>query len=295
LISRLPTYFISHGGGPWPYIEELRSELSVLRRSLEDIPRQIGVAPTAVLVVSGHWEEREFTVMASAKPPMIYDYSGFPEHTYHVKYEAPGSPELARKVQALIKSAGMAAELNPERGFDHGAFTPLAVIYPAAQVPVVQLSLKSGYDPAAHFAAGQALTSLRDEGVLIIGSGLSYHNLRCFGPPAKRVSKTFDDWLQETLLDSDPDARTTRLLDWSAAPAAREAHPQEDHLIPLMVAVGAAARDKATVIYHEENLLGGVTASSFRFGRSASPRNFEAGTFLHEHHVHAEKAAHDKR
>ena len=268
--SRLPTYFISHGGGPWPYMEELRNQLHVLEESLKDIPRQIAVVPKAVLVISGHWEEEDFTVMASPYPPMVYDYSGFPEHTYHVKYNAPGSPHLAQRIQSLIESAGIPARLDPQRGFDHGTFTPLVIMYPEANVPVVELSLKSGYDPAVHLCVGQALTPLRDEGVLIIGSGLSYHNLRHFGPGARQVSKTFDDWLQETLVKSTASEREARLLAWSTAPAARQAHPREDHLIPLMVAVGAAKTEKATVIYHEEDLLGGVTASSFRFGAATT-------------------------
>lgn len=269
--SRLPTYFISHGGGPWPYMEDRRKALHILEASLKDIPRQIGVVPKAVLVISGHWEANQFSIMASPHPPMVYDYSGFPEHTYHVKYSAPGSPDLAARVRGLIVAAGMKAELDPKQGFDHGTFTPLVVMYPEAQVPVVQLSLKSGYDPAEHLAIGRALTALRDEGVLIVGSGLSYHNLREFGPGAKHVSKTFDDWLQKTLVGSDSVERVCRLLQWDSAPAARQAHPREDHLVPLMVAVGAAEKEKAAVVYHEENLFGGVTASSFRFGEAANP------------------------
>jgi aromatic ring-opening dioxygenase catalytic subunit (LigB family) len=144
-------------------------------------------------------------------------------------------------------------------------------MYPEANVPVVQVSLKAGYDPAEHLAMGRALAPLREEGVLIVGSGLSYHNLREFGPGAKVASKTFDTWLQQTLVDSDPKEREQRLLEWDSAPAARKAHPREDHLVPLMVAVGAAAAETATVVYHEENLFGGVTASSFRFGEAANP------------------------
>ena len=264
--NRLPTYFISHGGGPWPYMEDFRKNFQMLEASLKAIPLEIEILPKALLVISGHWEEPDFTVMSSAHPPMVYDYSGFPEHTYHVTYDAPGSPELALRVRALIESAGMPAKLDPQRGFDHGTFTPLVIMYPDANVPVVQLSMKSGYDPATHLAVGRALAPLREEGVLIIGSGLSYHNLRQFGPGAREVSKTFDDWLQDTLVESEPSARTVRLLDWSSAPAARQAHPREDHLIPLMVSVGAAESERAVDVYHQEDLLGGVTASSFRFG-----------------------------
>jgi aromatic ring-opening dioxygenase catalytic subunit (LigB family) len=267
-VNQLPTYFISHGGGPWPYMQDFRQKFRALEESLADIPRQIGAVPRAILVISGHWEADQFTIMASPKPPMVYDYSGFPAHTYKVTYNAPGSPELAQRVKALIEAAGMPAVLDAQRGFDHGTFTPLVIMYPKADVPVVQLSLKSGYDPAQHLAAGRALRALRNEGVLLVGSGLSYHNLRQFGAAAKQVSKAFDEWLQETLVESNPDERKQRLLQWSSAPAARQAHPQEDHLIPLMVAVGAAQNEQGSVVYHEEDLLGGVTASSFRFGKA---------------------------
>jgi aromatic ring-opening dioxygenase catalytic subunit (LigB family) len=268
----LPTYFISHGGGPWPYMDELRRKLSVLEASLVDIPRQIGVRPKAVLVISGHWEADEFTVMANPAPPMVYDYSGFPEHTYHVTYAAPGSVTLAHRVQALIQGAGMPSRLDEHQGFDHGTFTPLVIMYPDADVPVVQLSLKAGYDPAAHLAVGRALAPLRDEGVLIVGSGLSYHNLRQFGPGARQASKAFDDWLQAHIVNGPAADRDASLLHWSDAPAARQAHPREDHLIPLMVAVGAAEGEEASLVYHEENLFGGVTASSFRFGALPASR-----------------------
>ena len=263
----LPTYFISHGGGPWPYMKaEMRGAYDRLEAALQDMPRQIGATPKAVLMISGHWEEREFAVMASPRPPMIYDYSGFPEHTYHVQYAAPGSPEIAERVRDLIAGAGMAARLDTQRGFDHGTFAPLAVIYPAADVPVLQLSLKAGYDPAAHLAVGRALAPLRREGVLIVGSGLSYHNLREFGPQAKTASTAFDDWLQQTLLQASPSTRVERLLHWDAAPAARNAHPREDHLLPLMVAVGAAENDPGTLVYHEDAFFGGIAVSSFMFG-----------------------------
>ncbi len=287
----LPTYFISHGGGPWLYMDDFRPAFRALEASLQAIPREVGVAPAAVLMISGHWEAPEFTVMSSPRPPMLYDYSGFPEHTYRVSYPAPGSPQLAERVQGLLQAAGIAASLDSERGFDHGAFVPLAVMYPSAQVPVLQLSLKSGLNPAVHLAAGRALAPLRHEGILILGSGLSYHNLRRFGPAAAQPSRAFDEWLQATLVASTPAERAERLLWWTGAPSAREAHPHADHLLPLMVAVGAAENEKAVLIYHEDRLLGGVSASSFRFGESwATPRDANAAALLHEHHVSAEKA-----
>lgn len=266
--TKLPTYFISHGGGPWPWLKnEWGNAMQQLEASLKDIPRQLGVTPKAVLVISGHWEAPEFTVMASPKPPMVYDYSGFPEHTYHVQYPAPGSPALAARVEELLKAAGIPVRQDSARGYDHGTFTPLVAMYPDADVPVVQLSLKHGYDPEAHLALGRALAPLREEGVLIIGSGLSYHNLyEMMSPRAKDASAQFDGWLQEALLKSDPQARVKKLLRWDQAPSARRAHPEEDHLIPLMVAVGAAEDEDATCVYHEDAFFGNVTASSFRFG-----------------------------
>ena len=207
----LPTYFISHGGGPWPYMpEQLSGRYRNLAAALADMPRQIGVTPRAILMVSGHWEERDFAVQAQPQPPMLYDYYGFPPHTYQVHYDAPGDPALAGRVRDLIVAAGFASHLDGERGFDHGAFTPMAVMYPQANVPVVQLSLRADFDPGAHIALGRALAPLRGEGVLIIGSGLSYHNLRAMGPAAREPSKQFDHWLGGTL-SSDPAARARAL------------------------------------------------------------------------------------
>lgn len=264
-MSRLPTYFISHGGGPWPWLEgDFRRQFDRLQASLTEIAREAG-KPRAVLVVSGHWEEPRFTVMSGEKPGMVYDYSGFPPHTYQIRYAAPGSPQVAARVKELLEGAGIASGLDDGRGFDHGTFAPLYAMYPDADVPVLQLSLKAGYDPAEHLAAGRALAPLRDEGVLIVGSGLSWHNLRMFGASARNPSQAFDGWLDKAL--AAPAEERTRLLKrWDTAPAARLAHPREDHFIPLMVALGAAENDRATRVYHDQDFMGGVTASSYRFG-----------------------------
>lgn len=265
--SKLPTFYISHGGGPWPWMrEEMGDMYDRLATALRQMPQLLSTPPKAVLMVSAHWEEPDFTVMAHPHPPMIYDYHGFPAHTYHIHYPAPGAPELARRVHGLLDAAGIAAQTDPARGFDHGLYAPMAVIYPQADMPVLQLSLKRGLDPQAHLALGRALAPLRDEGVLIIGSGLSYHNLRAFGPAAKEPSALFDAWLQRVLASTDPAQRASALTDWEAAPAARQAHPREEHLLPLMVAVGAAQAEAATCVYHEDNFVGGVTVSSFMFG-----------------------------
>jgi aromatic ring-opening dioxygenase catalytic subunit (LigB family) len=264
--TKMPVYFISHGGGPWPWLQgPYREAYRQLEASLQKLPQELPEKPKAILMISGHWEENTFSIMTHPKPEMLYDYGGFPEHTYHIKYSAPGSPELAFKVQSLLKDAGITAQLNPHRGFDHGTFTPLAVSYPNADIPVVQLSLRKDYDPEIHLQVGKALASLRDEGVLIIGSGLSYHNLRLFDQRASKPSREFDSWLQTTL-KLDPKERREKLLDWEKAPSARLAHPQEDHLIPLMVAVGAAENETSQLSYHEDQFMGGIAVSSFRFG-----------------------------
>lgn len=264
----LPTYFISHGGGPWPWLDGgFRRQFDKLEASLGDIAREVGVKPRAVLVISGHWEEANATVQSGERPGMVYDYSGFPPHTYSIKYAAPGSPEVARRVKELLEAAGIPAALDPDRGYDHGTFAPLQAMYPEADVPVVQLSLKRGYDPAEHLAIGRALKALRDEGVLIVGSGLSFHNLRMWGAAARAPSTAFDAWLDEAL-NAPPQERTRNLERWEDAPAARIAHPQEDHFVPLMVALGAAEDEKATRVYHEDDFMGGVTASSYRFGET---------------------------
>ncbi|KQP37395.1 class III extradiol ring-cleavage dioxygenase [Pseudorhodoferax sp. Leaf274] len=266
---RLPTYFISHGGGPWPWMKaEMGNTYARLEAALADMPRQLGRKPAAVLMVSAHWEAPAFTVQAAAQPGMLYDYGGFPPHTYEVHYRSPGAPALAQRVQALVQAAGLPAALDAERGYDHGMFSPMQAIYPQADVPVLQLSLRRGLDPAEHLALGRALAPLRDEDVLIVGSGLSYHNLRAFGPQAAAPSQAFDDWLVQSL-GAAPAQRSQALVDWAQAPAARIAHPREEHLIPLMVAVGAAEDEQAARIYHEGAFMGGLSVSSYRFGAAA--------------------------
>ena len=265
-MKTLPTYFLSHGGGPWPWMrDQFGSAYDKLDASLKDIPAQIGGKPKAVLVITAHWEGRDFMISASPRPPMIYDYGGFPAHTYQIQYPAPGSPELAERVQGLLSAAGHASQLDPERGFDHGTFSALYPVFPEADVPIVQLSLKHGLDPATHLAVGRALKPLRDEGVLIVGSGLSYHNLRAFNAMGAAASHQFDDWLRAAMA-LPAGERTQALLDWEKAPAARAAHPREEHLLPLMVVVGAAEDEVASVPYHEDDFFGALAVTSFRLG-----------------------------
>jgi aromatic ring-opening dioxygenase catalytic subunit (LigB family) len=267
--ARLPSFYLSHGGGPWPYMgAAARRPYARLEESLRELPRQLPHEPEAILIVSGHWEDEEFAVMASAAPPMIYDYGGFPEELYHIRYPAAGSPRVAQRAQSLIQQASLPVHLDAERGFDHGTYSILAVTHPQANIPVFQVSLRASYDPEAHLQLGRALAPLRDEGVLIIGSGSSYHNLRrFFGPRVRRDDAAqFDTWLRETLVESAPAARSQRLREWERAPAAREAHPREDHLMPLHVVVGAAEEEPGRIVYAQDDFLGTITLSSYRFG-----------------------------
>ena len=274
--ARLPTFYLSHGGGPWPYMKgEMRQHFTTLESSLKEIPRQLGGKPKAILMVSGHWEEKDFAVMSNPSPPMVHDYRGFPEELYHIRYSAPGSPELARRARSLIQEAGLPTHLDPVRGFDHGTYALLAVTHPEADIPVIQVSIRSDYDPEAHLKLGRALSPLRGEGILIIGSGSSYHNLSVMLAGRRNhhggeESAQFDSWLRETLVHSTLARRSEHLLNWERAPFARAAHPREDHLVPLHVAVGAAEEEPGTVVYREESFFGEIAMSSYRFGNNSS-------------------------
>lgn len=263
---RMPVVYLPHGGGPWPFAEMGmdKAELAALAGYLKSLHALPKTTPKALLVISAHWEEAVPTVMTAANPPMFYDYYGFPPETYKITWPAPGDPALASRVQKLLEHAGFASAADGLRGFDHGTFVPLKLAYPDAQVPTVQLSLKRGLDAAEHLALGRALAPLRDEGVFIIGSGMSYHNMRGFGnPAAAATSEAFDGWLRETVA-LEPTARDARLQAWAHAPAARLVHPREEHLLPLMVVAGAAGADRGMTAYNAK--LMGVKISAFHFG-----------------------------
>ncbi len=266
--ARLPTYFLSHGGGPWPWMKAERGSMyDQLESSLHEVRRELGKVPRAVLMISGHWEADRFLVSSASHPPLEFDYYGFPEHTYQIRYDAPGDSALAETVRASLERGGLPSGLDPQRGFDHGAFTVMHTMYPSADMPLVLLSLKADYDPAVHIRVGELIAPLRDEGVLIVGSGFSFHNTSGMrSGKGAEASAVFDRWLNDTLVEVPSVERRRRLLRWTDAPAARLAHPQEDHLIPLMVAVGAAGNDSGTLIYHQSDFMGAITVSSFRFG-----------------------------
>lgn len=264
--ERMPVVFMPHGGGPWPWVDlgmnqnELNG-LATYLRSVSAVPKQ---KPKALLVISAHWEEAVPTVMTAKQPPMLYDYYGFPPESYRITWPAPGDPQLAARVQELLRGAGFQTAEDAQRGYDHGTFVPLKLTYPDADIPVVQLSLKRGLNPAEHVAMGRALRPLRDEGVFIVGSGMTYHNMRGFGDPrAAPVSETFDAWLRATAT-AEPEARDAGLQQWASAPAARQAHPREEHLIPLLVIAGAAGEDRGSVAYNGSMM--GLRLSAYHYG-----------------------------
>jgi aromatic ring-opening dioxygenase catalytic subunit (LigB family) len=261
----LPTLFIPHGGGPCFFMEWNPPDTwHKLGAWLSRLSEAIGGRPKTIVVISGHWEEPEFTITGGTNPPLIYDYYGFPENTYRIEYAAPGSPELVERIGDLLASAGVPVRADAQRGFDHGVFIPFKLIYPQADIPIVQLSLKSGLAPRAHLDVGRALQPLRREGVLVVGSGMSYHNMRGFGGGAGKASDQFDAWLTEAVCAVEPTRRDQELGQWLLAPSAGDAHPREEHLIPLMVAVGAAGSDAGSKIFTDRIM--GATISAFGFG-----------------------------
>ena len=282
----LPTLYIPHGGGPWPFMDPSRQRpdgsVSIgdgdfrdwayspsnpwdgLAVFLRGLAATVQPAPRAVLVVSGHWEEDPVAINAQAQPPLLFDYYGFPPHTYQLRYPAPGDPMLAQEIRQLLEDAGIPVRTETRRGLDHGVFVPFLLVYPRADMPIVQVSLRSGLDAAQNLALGAALAPLRRRGVLIVGSGMSFHNLgvRSMANTPIPESDAFDAWLGAVA--SDPAGRNRALLAWRSAPAARFAHPREEHLLPLMVAAGAAAEDRGERIFNDVML--GWRISGFRFG-----------------------------
>jgi len=267
--TTMPTYFIPHGGGPCFFMDwrlmggpadTWDKTAGWLRGLIASLPER----PKGIVVISGHWEEPVFTVSAAAKPGMIFDYYGFPPHTYQLNYPAPGAPELAQKVASLLKDAGLPAAISQDRGFDHGVFVPFLLVDPEASIPVVPLSLRSNLDPAEHIAAGRALESLRDEGILIVGSGMSFHNMGAFRSPAALApSARFDAWLTQAV-EAEPATRFDKLAHWSSGDAARQSHPREEHLLPLMVAAGAGGASPAVKAFGDNVMMADISA--FRFG-----------------------------
>ena len=249
--SQPTALFLSHGGGPLPVLgdpshAEMVRELRAIAASID--------RPRAIIVVSAHWEQRVATITSAASPGIIYDYYGFPPESYEIEYPAPGNPDLADRLRTSLEDNGITAALDGERGFDHGLYIPLKIMYPEADIPCVQLSLLGSLDPAEHVALGEAMRDNGGDGVLVIGSGFSFHNLKAFFssdaslPDAKNAA--FERWLIDTCSSRDLDEaeRASRLLAWDRAPHARYCHPREEHLLPLHVCYGIAKRAAAAVV-----------------------------------------------
>ena len=261
-IARQPSLYLPHGGGPCFFMEDPDGVWQRMGAFLRSIPASLPEAPKAILVVSGHWETAGIVFTASARPELLFDYYGFPPHTYLLRYDAPGAPDLAARAASMMKQAGIPSGLDAARGLDHGVFVPLKMAFPDATVPVVEMSLDKGLDPGLHIAVGRALAPLRDDGVLIIGAGMSFHNMRGYRDARFTApSMEFDNWLTEAA-EAGPDVRAARLKDWASAPAARLSHPREEHLLPLMVAAGASEAPGER-IYNE--LVMKTMLSGFRF------------------------------
>ncbi len=237
--------YIPHGGGPLPLLGDPGH--GELVEALRNLGRELG-RPAAILVVSAHWEEAEVRVTTRAAPDLLYDYYGFPEEAYRIRYPAPGDPALAGRVLGALGAAGIPARPEESRGLDHGVFVPLALMYPGADIRCVQVSLVRGLDPQVHLELGRALSALAGEDILILGSGFSFHNMREFfssgaGRPDPR-NEAFQDWLADACASGNlPDEeRRKRLADWERAPHARHCHPREEHLLPLHVCAGFGGR-----------------------------------------------------
>lgn len=262
-----PVLFIPHGAGPCFFMDWQPADTwDKMAAFLKSISSRLPQRPTAILMISGHWQTPEFSVTAGRQPELIYDYFGFPKHTYQLTYPAPGAPVLADRISKLLTSAGLNNRQDISRGLDHGVFVPLKLMFPEADIPVVQLSLRNDLNPEAHLLAGRAIASLRKEGVLIVGSGMSFHNMRGYGDPRFTApSEIFDEWLTQAV-EAEPEARFAALSKWSRAPHALESHllGAEEHLIPLMVAAGAAESDHGTKVYSQQVLS--TQISAFQFG-----------------------------
>ncbi|MCA6058987.1 dioxygenase [Thalassolituus sp. ST750PaO-4] len=269
--QRQPSLYIPHGGGPcffmeWPGNPQLWDNMAAMLRS---IPARLPQPPSAILLISAHWEAPVFTFCGGSHPKLEYDYYGFPPHTYEIRYQASGAPALAERAAQLLQDAGIGAAVDNNALWDHGVFIPLKVAYPQEEIPVLAMSLKKGLNPAEHQAAGKVLAQLRDENVLIIGSGLSYHNLRAFFADSAAdaaAAKAFDDWLIDAAAQ-DETQRTAALNHWSDAPGARQVHPREEHLLPMMMVAGAAGADQGSTFYREEIM--GKAVSAIGFGLKA--------------------------
>jgi len=260
----LPTFYLSHGGGPLPLMGRDPITADFLKSFPALLTTEERKSIKSILIISAHWEEHKVSVSSAAHPKMLFDYYGFPNEAYEYKYDAPGSPELARRIQKLCQAAEIPCDLDDKRGFDHATFVPLLLAFPEASIPVVQLSLQKELDPLFHINLGEALSSLRED-TLLIGSGFSFHNLPALmsGADVTR-SKVFDSWIQSTILKNTWEQAKKLLTTWKKAPGASFAHPREEHLMPLHVVFGSSKNCNAALILDEVVMGAKVSAFIFR-------------------------------
>jgi len=264
-MKRLPTFFLPHGGGPCFFMDwNPKGAWDGMAQYLVSFADEVRDDIKAIIVISAHWEENIVTVTGNPNPDLIFDYQGFPPHTYDLKWPAKGERDLANQVSSTLIKGGIECRVDDDRGYDHGVFVPLLLAFPKADIPTIQISLCSNLSPETHLKIGRLLKPLRDEGVLIIGSGMSYHDVGALmGRKEVMGSDEFDSWLSETILMSS-EKREERLLDWSNAPSARLCHPREEHLMPLHVVVGAATDGKSIIDYNETVLGAKISAYQFK-------------------------------
>jgi aromatic ring-opening dioxygenase catalytic subunit (LigB family) len=234
--------YLAHGGGPLPLLNDGNHDemLSHLKRLALQMTK-----PEAIILVSAHWESEQLSVTASSEPELLYDYYGFPEEAYEIEYPALGKPDLAERIAGLMAQENLPCKLDEHRGFDHGMFVPLRIMYPEADVPCVQLSLLNNLNAAEHIAVGEALAKLEYDNLLIIGSGFSFHNMQAnlHDPQeSNRKNVAFESWLVDVFTNQtlNEEERKQQLVNWEQAPHARYCHPREEHLLPLHVCYGAA-------------------------------------------------------
>ena len=262
-MSLAPVAYIPHGGGPLPLLgdEDHRELVDCLRGIATRLPE-----PSAILVISAHWETQVPAITSGARPSLIYDYAGFPEESYSITYPCPGEPELASAIHSALAQAGIESQLDDARGFDHGLFVPLLLMYPGADIPCIQVSLSASLDAGLHVRVGQALSALMGENLLLLGSGFSFHNMQAL--VSKRddaedpLNLAFEDWLAQTCTDENlaEEEREARLADWQSAPGARYCHPREEHLLPLQVCYGIGQQAASQVF---QDSVTGFIASAY--------------------------------
>ena len=247
-----PVLFLPHGGGPLPLLGDPGHQ--ALHYFITTLGSKLAT-PAAILVISAHWEMSVPSLTSAAAPNLLFDYSGFPPQSYQYRYPAPGAPALAQQIATELARHGFDSQLDNQRGLDHGVFVPLLMLRPQADVPVLQLSLQRHLDPFQHIKLGEAIAALRQKNVLIVGSGMSFHNMRGFFQPDLISSSqvgAFNQYLLNSLSDNlSYTEQASRLSNWLSAPHARLMHPREEHLLPLHVCFGAAKGSKAQLLFQD--------------------------------------------